>query len=283
MKLIHVTKASGEQEPFDESKLKRSLKNAGASEAVTEEITESIKNTLYNDITTQKIYTEAFRQLRLKSQKSAGRYKLKEAIFELGPTGFPFEKFIAELLTRLGYESRTGVTVKGDCVTHEIDVIAHKENEYLLAECKFHNRQENRCNVIIPLYVQSRFLDVKKNWSRLPGHRNQAHKGCVVTNTRFTSDAQTYGECAGLKMLSWDFPKDNGIKDLITRLNLHPITSLSSLNKNEKEQILKQDLIFCSQVCDEKAVLENAGIDPRKIPRIMKEATAICNNNQKAK
>jgi hypothetical protein len=278
MTKILVTKYSGETEAYDESKLKSSLESAGADPILIEHIANQIRKRLYDGIPTQKIYKEAFRLLRSESQRSAGRYKLKDALFELGPTGFPFEQFIAELLNRLGYKTEVGVTVQGDCVTHEIDVIAEKDDHYLLVECKFHNQKENRCNVKVPLYIHSRFQDVKRNWSSLPGHKNKTHKGWVVTNTRFTTDAEKYGLCAGLELLSWDFPKRNGIKDLVERLNLHPVTCLSTLSDEEKKLLLDHNIIFCKQIHDDKEVLKAAGINPRNVNSIAKEATEICNH-----
>lgn len=280
MASVHVTKYSGETEEYDESKLRHSLSSAGADPVLIDRIADQINEKLYDGISTQKIYKEAFRLLKAESQRTAGRYKLKEALFELGPSGFPFERFIAELLNRLGYETEVGVTVKGDCVSHEIDVIAQKDDHYLLVECKFHNRNEHRCNVKVPLYIHSRFLDVKRNWSSLPGHKQKTHMGWVVTNTRFTSDAEQYGVCIGLKLLSWDFPRKNGIKDLVARLNLHPITCLSTLNKEEKNQLLNQKIIFCRQICNNKKILKAAGINPRHVNKIAKEAEEICNHRE---
>lgn len=280
MKQVHVTKYSGEIEKYDESKLKESLKNAGASSILVEYIAHQIKDILYDGIPTQKIYREAFRLLKSESQRTAGRYKLKEALFELGPTGFPFERFVAELLNRLGYETEVGVTVEGNCVSHEIDVIAQNDDHYLLVECKFHNQKENRCNVKVPLYIHSRFKDVKKNWSSLPGHEHKIHKGWVVTNTRFTTDAEKYGLCAGLELLSWDFPKRNGIKDLVEKLNLHPITCLSTLESDEKKQLLEHNIIFCKQIYENKEILKSAGVNPRHINKIFKEAVEICNHRR---
>lgn len=276
---IHVTKASGEQEPFDESKLRRSLKNAGASDLVIDSITQSINDLLVEGISTRKIYREAFRQLRAESQRVAGRYKLKEAIIELGPTGFPFERFVAEILNRLGYKTEVGVIVKGDCVTHEIDVIAVKDNHYYMVECKFHNKKENSCNVQVPLYIQSRFLDVKNNWTREAGHAGKEHKGYVITNTRFTQDALDYGECIGLNLLSWDYPKDNGLKDVIGRLNLHPITCLSTLTKADKDQLTDRGIVLTVQLYENQSALKEIGIDKRKANRVIKEARAICNSH----
>lgn len=279
MSTVNVTKASGEKQEFNPSKLQGSLANAGASKELIDHISGSIEEILYEGITTQKIYKEAFRQLKLESKKSAGRYKLKEAILELGPTGYPFEKFVAELLNRMGYQTEVGVSVQGDCVTHEIDVLATKENGHFMIECKFHNRKENTCNVKVPLYIQSRFLDVKKNWMSQPGHENKDHKGWIVTNTRFTTDAEKYGECVGLRLLSWDYPKNNGLKDLITRVGLHPVTSISSLSKQDKEMLLETDVIFCSQLHEKPELLQKVGIQNRKANRILKEVAAICNTN----
>lgn len=278
MPQIHVTKASGEQELFDESKLRKSLQGAGASDALIDMITKSVSKRLVDGITTQKIYKEAFRQLRAESQRVAGRYKLKESIMELGPTGYPFERFIAEILNRSGFKVETGIKVKGDCISHEIDVIAVKDDHYYMVECKFHNKKENRCNVQIPLYIQSRFLDVKKNWITQPGHTGKEHTGFVVTNTRFTQDALDYGECAGLKLMSWDYPKKNGLKDRIGKMNLHPVTCLSTLNKAEKDRLLAKDIVLTVQLCENKNALKEIGIDQRKANRIMNEARAICNS-----
>ncbi|MDX1591378.1 MAG: restriction endonuclease [Balneolaceae bacterium] len=280
MSVIHVTKYSGEVEEFDESKLRSSLNNAGASEQVIDEVAAHITGMLHEGISTQKIYREAFKKLRSVSQRSAGRYKLKEALFELGPSGYPFEKFVGELLYRMGYEIEVGVFVKGDCVNHEIDVIASKGDENLMVECKFHNRNQRHCNVKIPLYIQSRFLDVKKNWSTLPGHKNKNHYGCVVTNTRFTRDAVTYAECVNLRLLSWDYPNKSAMKDLIAQMNLHPVTCLSTLTKEEKSLLLEADIIFCKQICEQPEILEKTSINPRNANAIAREAISICNHSR---
>ena len=278
MEHVHVTKYSGESEPYDESKLRASLSSAGASPQIIDQIAKNIREQLYDGISTQKIYSEAFRQLKKDSTSSAGKYKLKEALFELGPSGYPFEKFIGELFNRQGYDTNVGITMPGDCVTHEIDVIALKKDEFLMVECKFHNRSQHHCNVKVPLYIQSRFLDIKEKWSHQPGHKFKVHKGCVATNTRFTTDAVQYASCVGLRLLSWDYPKREGIKDLVRQYNLHPVTCLSSLNKDEKALLLEKDVIFCRQIWNDKEILKTAGINPRHVNKIAKEAAEICNH-----
>ncbi|MEX0993984.1 MAG: glucoamylase family protein, partial [Balneolaceae bacterium] len=62
-----VTKASGDKEPFDEYKLRRSLKSAGADKQIIDQIAATISDMLYDGISTQRITEEAFRQLSRKS------------------------------------------------------------------------------------------------------------------------------------------------------------------------------------------------------------------------
>ncbi len=279
MDTINVTKASGEQEPYDESKLRNSLANAGADEQIIHHIVDAIRDILHNGISTQKIYREAFCLLRQHSNRTAGRYKLKEALFELGPTGYPFERFTAELLGRLGYGTQVGQVVKGNCVSHEIDVIAEKDHEYYFVECKFHNRKDHKCNVKVPLYVQARFEDVERRWRHLPEYKGKELHGWVITNTRFTEDARQYGECIGLNLLSWDYPETEGLKDLIGRVNLHPITCLSSLDKGQKKQLLQNNIVFCQQIAEEDQLLTKMGLDNGGKNRVLKEAGEISSFN----
>ncbi|HKK45688.1 MAG TPA: ATP cone domain-containing protein [Balneolaceae bacterium] len=278
MNRIIVTKASGEQEPYDESKLRNSLARAGAEHKTADRITKAIRQVLYDGITTQEIYQKAFQKLQMRSQRSAGRYKLKNAIMELGPTGFPFEKFIGGLLNHLGYSTQVGVTVDGECVSHEIDVIAGKDDEYFMIECKFHNRKGIKCNVQVPLYIQSRFLDIEKKLEAQSDPDNLHPQAWLVTNTKFTSDALQYGECMGIKMLSWDYPQGNGLKELIDRVNLHPLTCLSSLSKKDKHRLTNLGAVFCKDLVENKSFLREAGINTSKIDSVLKEAAAICNH-----
>lgn len=273
-----VIKATGEREAFDLSKLKGSLGNAGAQPDIINSVINDLeKKGLFADgMSTKKIYREAYRLLKQKSARIAGRYKLKEALLGLGPSGYPFEIFISELFYKLGYETKVGRVINGECVSHEVDVIATKDNEHLTIECKFHNRQNHSCNVTIPLYVRSRFVDIKNAYIRQSELKHKDHTGWVVTNTRFTTDAIEYSDCIGLKLLSWSHPKHNGLKDLIGRAGLHPITCLSEIDKSEKRLLLKNDVVLAKQICEDINKLLKLGIKRDRAERIHKEAIEVC-------
>jgi Holliday junction resolvase-like predicted endonuclease len=273
---IFVTKASGESSPFSEQKLRHSLQAAGATNQQIDFIIKQISVTLYNGITTKKIYKMAFSLLKDGSKHLAARYHLKQAIMELGPSGFPFEKYFAEILKCQGYATKVGQFVQGECIMHEIDVIAEKDNLLFMVECKYHNMAGKFNDVQIPLYVQSRFKDVESQWLKKPAHKNKVHRGWVVSNTRFSTAAIQYATCAGLNLLGWDYPLNSGLKDQIDSLGLYPITCLTSLNREEKQLLLNKKIVLCKEIYDNGALLEKSGIKASRISSIMKEAEQLC-------
>ncbi len=262
--------------PFSAGKLLASLRRAGADPGTSERIVEEIRRRLVPALSTRKIHRMAFALLRQRSKPLAGRYRLKQAIMELGPSGFPFEKFIARILDHEGYRVEVGLIVQGKCVKHEIDVIAMQDHRHFMVECKYHNRPGRVCDVKVPLYVQARFKDVEQQWQQLPGHGTMFHQGWVVTNTRFTGDALQYARCAGLHLLSWDHPKGQSLKDRIDRSGLHPITCLGSLTKAEKQLLLEAGTVLCSEICRDPDTLARAGVRTTRARAVLKEAGELC-------
>ena len=273
---FEILKSSGEKAKFSVNKLRASLSCSGADDAAVQEIIDTVRDELYQGISTKEIYNRAFGLLKNKKSIFASKYKLKKAIYELGPTGFPFERFIAALLKYSGYETSVGVILQGKCVSHEVDVLAHKNGQKIVAECKFHSDQGNKCNVKIPLYIHSRYRDILAHYSeekdRLP-----PNEGWVVTNTRFTKDAIDYGRCAGLQLLSWDYPKKSSLKLRIDRLGLYPVTVSTLLTNREKQFLLSREVVLCRELMNDKFYLDHLGISEVRKEKIMSEISMLCN------
>jgi Holliday junction resolvase len=275
-KEINIIKYSGEVEVFNPEKLKRSLRHSKVNEQDIKEIEEEVNMHLIDGITTKRIYELAYKMLKSKSKSGSARYKLKNSIMELGPTGFNFEKYIGKILEYEGFKIEVGVLMQGHCVTHEVDVSALKANEHYMVECKFHNNQSNICNVKTPLYILSRFKDLETQWLKQKDHASKFHKGWVYTNTRFSSDAILFGECTSLGLVSWDYPKHNSLKSRIDQSRLYPITALASLSKKEKQDILNKGFVLCRDICDDPAILNGLGLTESKKKKILKQANELC-------
>jgi hypothetical protein len=274
---IEIIKTSGERVKFSIEKLRNSLSRSGADKELVNQIIDKVRDELYQGISTKEIYNRAFALLKKKKSYFASKYKLKKAIYELGPTGFPFENFISAIFKYSGYKVEVGKILPGHCVTHEIDVVAHKNGETTIVECKFHNEEGRNCNVKVPLYIAARFKDVKQHWDSKPRKTNLT-SGWVVTNTRFTEDAIQYGKCIGLKLLSWDFPKEDGLRDKIDRLGLYPITVSTLLSNREKQFLLSRDVVLCRDLIGDSFYLDHLGVSETRKERILNEIKQLCKN-----
>lgn len=272
---LEIVKSSGEIVKFSKEKLINSLKRSGADEKTIDHIVDLVQDELYEGISTKEIYQRAFSFLKKNKSVFASRYKLKKAIYELGPTGFPFEKFVGSLLIYSGYKVEIGKFVQGTCVVHEVDVVAEKNGKHIIAECKFHNEEGRKCDVKIPLYIHSRFQDIL-DYSKIHGQIELPDEGWVVTNTRFTKDALQYGRCAGLFLLSWDLPKGDALKDRIDRLGLYPVTVSTLLSQREKQFLLSRDVVLCRQLIDDAFYLDHLEITEKRKQRILDEIRSLC-------
>lgn len=268
---LYVVKADGNRELFDESKLERSLKRAGAPSKTAQQILEHVKEHIAQDITTHEIYRHAFDLLHKKEPPIALKYSLKRAIQEFGPSGFPFEDFVAEIFRAKGFTAETGKTVKGFCVEHEVDVVAWNDEKLIMIEAKFHNELGVKSDLKVALYVKARFDDLRKMTFKY-GRERQLDEGWLVTNTKFTSTAIEYGSCqGGMRMIGWNYPPVGNLHDMILESKLHPLTCLMSLNGREKRELLSRGVVLCKTIAENPNLLEVLGLSDSKSKKVIEE------------
>jgi len=275
-KEIKIIKASGEKQIFSEKKLRSSLKRSGATDEATNIVINRIKQELRDGMTTKQIYRRAFSLIK-KDKPVAIRYSLRQAVMELGPTGFPFEKFLGEVLKTQGFEVKVGVILYGYCVTHEVDVLASRNDKHIFVEAKFHNRLGVKTDLKVALYVKARFDDLKAVHKRKEdGSKMIIHEGWLVTNTKLTSKARQYGRCSGLNVIGWNYPKDGNLQDMILRSGVHPISVLTTLSKKRKKTLFEMGVVLCRDVEKRKDLLKELGISDKGISEIMDEIALLC-------
>ena len=267
-----IIKSSGEKVKFSFSKLRRSLLKSGANESIVSSIIDEIRDELYQGISTKELHNRAFALLKDYKGAYASRYRLKKAIYELGPSGYPFEKFVAEILKLSGYEVDLNRILQGKCVTHEVDIVIKKDSKSHLVECKFHSEEGRNCDVKIPLYINSRFDDIHSFEKK-----DKKDQGWLVTNTRFTLDALTYGDCVGLKLLSWDYPENESLKELIDNSGAYPITTSTLLSDTEKQFLLDREIILGRHLLERSFLLDHQGVSEKRKKRILSELKILCN------
>lgn len=266
-----VLKADGETEPFNPQKLIESLERSGASKSTAEVIRKEVEKELYNGITTSEIYRHAFAHLRQHKRTAAARYSLKRAILDFGPSGFPFESYLAEIFRAQGYAVRVDQIVHGGCVEHEVDVVAQKNKDTLYVEAKFHNAAGFKTDLKTALYVKARMDDLRAV-SDTPQHII----GMLATNTKFTEVAVQYATCAGVELLGWEYPHKGNLHDMVDATGLYPITALTSLNRFEKDELLQDRIVLCNEIQKQEDAFNRIGIKGKRMQTIVEEAAGLC-------
>ncbi len=275
---LHITKADGSTEYFKVEKLRRSLRRAGATPEEVNLIVSQIQEEIYDGIPTQEIYRRAFSILRKNELPTAARYSLRRALFSIGPTGFPFERLLARLFSVEGYQVRTGILIQGNCAEHEIDFAAFNDTHSFVGEAKFHARPGIKTDLQVAMYSYARLLDLKNN-RICQDSICDIKEFWLVTNTKFTSAVRRYAECVGLRLLSWDYPKNDNLHDRLQRHRLYPITVLQNLTPSQTTILIERDIIVCQDLLENTQVLRFLHISEQKQESIVNEAKAIISGN----
>ncbi|OGY39249.1 MAG: hypothetical protein A2418_00160 [Candidatus Brennerbacteria bacterium RIFOXYC1_FULL_41_11] len=221
---MFVLKAGGKKEYFNKKNIERSLAAIGLDAKIAKGLSDEVSLRFKKSVSSDEIFRFVISRLKSYGPEFLGRYNLRRAVMNLGPTGYPFERYVAKVLEEYGYRTKTNQIVQGHCVKHEIDVMAWKDKTHLIVECKYHNTHGARSDLKVALYVWSRFLDIKKKWEEDPGHKQAEFHGVwLMTNTRFTSEAVQYGECVGMLLTGWGYPREMSLEKMIHDKKLYPI------------------------------------------------------------
>jgi hypothetical protein len=271
-----VIKSDGSKEPFDARKLRDSLISARSSLDVADEIVASITATIKPNDTTARIYQAAHKLLAKRERPVASRYGMRRSLLELGPTGFPFERFVGELYRADGYSVMVGEMMYGACVSHEVDVVAWNDADVIALEAKFHNDLAFKTDTKVVLYVKARVDDLQTHSHKIAGKSRMVTRGAIATNTKFTDTAETYAACVGIELLSWETPRGDNLYDRMGRHGIFPVSSLTTLKPHEKRAIAESGIVDTKTLGQEEKALRGVlRDDPVRVQDTLAEIEEI--------
>ena len=256
---INVIKANGESQPFDIEKIRRTIFHSGANEETVNRITNEIEKKVRDGMKTREIYDMVIALLEQKAPAVSRRYDLKNAILRLGPAGFDFEKYIAELLAAYGYKTELPPILEGACVTHEVDVLAAKEGRNAMIEAKLRQELGTFITIKDTMSTWARFLDLVD--SAKIGKAPHLDECWLVTNSRFSTDSIKYGHCKNMVMLSWDHPRERPLPIWIDDVSLYPVTILKSIGPSILKSFSSANILL---------LLDLVKISPEKLQKSLK-------------
>ncbi len=186
-----------------------------------------------------------------------------------------YQKYIARFFSSENSQTLTNFILQGKCVSHEIDVLLKKDNAIAMVECKFHLGKDANSDVKVPMYILSRFNDLKENRHTIYTRNDSISQCWIVTNNRFTADAIAFAKCSKLNLLSWNYPENNNLKTKNDSNYMYPVTCLTTLSLAEKDKLLVLDVILVKEVINNSDCLEKIGLSPNRIKNVLKEASEL--------
>lgn len=271
--MTNIVKADGTIELFEPQRLRLSLMKAGAGPHTAEKITEAITKTVVPGASSKEIYTRAFTLLRKEARPVAARYALRRALLEFGPTGHPFEDFVARLYAKEGWKVDARQMIRGKCVMHEVDLYATRGDERLAAELKYHNDPGYKTDLKVALYVKARFEDI---WQCDPKTQIcPVDRGLLITNTKFTSEAVAYADCAGIELLGWNYPVGASLFERIIAARVYPITVLTSLSKSAKHLLIDRRIVTTDDIGTQRDIFKELHFTPEEVGDVLAEIEAL--------
>lgn len=266
-----IRKFSGETEEFSPEKVREAVRRSGANQKTTDEIVKEVEGKLYDGITTKEIYGLAFKLLEKKEPITATKFGLKNALMRLGPSGFPFEKYVAAILREHGYKVELNQKIRGFCVEHEIDLVVEDSHGKSIVECKYHNSPGFYTGLKPALYTYARFQDLND-----AGHK--FYGVWLVTNTKSSSEARKYARCKNMKIIGWNHPSKGSLQELIEEKRLYPITILRSVDKKAKDRFAGAGLMLAKDLLkhERKGLSTKTGLSGKKLDNIFAEVEGIC-------
>ena len=273
---IPIIKSTGEKEAFSKHKLCSSLVHSGAPQHVADKICGEIEEKVNPGMSTQKIYREALRYLMKENRELAANYSIRRGVAALGPAGFVFEQFIEIILQAYGYETKRNVMMKGQCVTHEVDVMAFKDNVHYMLEMKYHNQTGIRTHINVVMYAYARLLDIASGL-RKTERDSHRHEAWLITNTKFTETAIEYAKCKHIKLTGWDYPTGNTLEDMIVRKKLYPVTVLPSISTGMLEILARKNIVLAQDLLlyNEKQLSKLLMVDLKVATRIVNDVKVL--------
>jgi len=277
---MYVINSRGEQEPFSLQKVEQSARRVGANLKLAKGIAQQIKRKIYNGIPTFKIFQEV-RELLNQAQPVFGlKFNLKQAMRDLGPDGFGFEKYAGAIFREAGYAVKLNQFVSGKCLrNYEIDFIAEKGGILKIGECKYHSQRSGLAvDQEVALANYARFADILQGKFALAKiNQGKEISSILVTNTKFSTRAIQYSECSGVGLWGWKYPLNKGLEVFIDQNKLYPVTMLPSFQKQWADIFNQRDIILAIDVLrfNLEKLSRESGLGLRALQKMAAEAEIL--------
>ena len=244
--MIHVRKADGRLEPYDRSKVLRTLLHLGFDRSKAEQLEKAVSEKVYDGMPTSEILSLIYELAREFRPEIAHLRDIREAISAMRPKP-DFEEYARMVLRAAGYLVEPGRVLEGRCVSHEIDGIAFREDEAYVVEVKHHVNHHAYTGLGTVLELWAALEDLKEGF-RLGLHPYHFTSAILVCNTKISLHAERYARCKRIMYMGWRYPRAFALSDIVSEKKLYPITMLKTLPQAVIEKLGDRGVVTLDQL-----------------------------------
>ncbi len=273
--MVYITKVDGKKEKFERKKVYKTCIRAGVPKKIASRISKEVENQVYEGISSRKILDIVLKKLDNYKSHHSALYKLKKAISDLDPGDSQFEKYVRHILKEHGYKTRWDCIIQGECIEHQIDVIAEKDEKKYLVECKHHINPHRYSGLGTALQTWAVIDDMRMGFKK--GRSKEKFENIwLVTNTKFSAHAIRYAKAKKMRLIGWNYPKGKDLRHLIKKKGVYPVTLLDG-NKKIIKKFTDAGILLIKEI-NKKSVNElnsKTKISKNKLEEIKKTAGKI--------
>jgi hypothetical protein len=243
---VYITKANGNRQLFEKSKVVETCLRMGASVQTANDIAERVEKRVYDGIPSRLILRLIFSYMGRRNPAVKNIFDLRTGLSLMNPKP-EFEKFVQILLAETGFEVESNRILKGKCGEHEVDGIAKKNGVTFFVEAKHHCGYHALTGLDESRIAQAILEDVNDGFA-LGTLDLKVDRAMIVTNTRYSEHAVMYGGCKNILQVGWDSPQTIGLKDLVLKNNLYPLSCLRNVQEETRMRLVNLGIVLMKQL-----------------------------------
>ncbi|MDY6788523.1 MAG: restriction endonuclease [Candidatus Nanohaloarchaea archaeon] len=241
---MKIKDAHGGTRKYRPEKIRKSALRAGFSLAEAKDIEKEVGRRVEGGMSTEKVFEIVYREMKERNEIYAMKYCLRGSIASLKPKYHEFEKFITKLLRWEGVNAEWSPRPKpqGECIDHEVDVIARVDDVKYVVECKHHYHQHRYTGLDVPMRHWARLHDLNQGYQKGRNNSIEVDRAWVIVNTKLSDHAKKYAECKNVRMTAWKYPEEDSLDQIIERNNAYPI-SMMRPSDHVRTELSKKDIL----------------------------------------
>jgi hypothetical protein len=221
----------------------------GANPEVASQIASKIETSMPDGTSTKAILQKIFELMRKQNSAVNHVFDLREGISLMVPKP-EFEVFVRVLLLHSGFQVKPNAILRGLCGEHEVDAIATKNDEVCIVEAKHHSTYHALTGLDESRIARAILEDLTDGYAQHVTDL-KVDRAIIVTNTRYSEHALHYGNCRGILQVGWDLPKGSGIREIVEKYHLYPLSCLRGVRTEVRLRLVEAGIVLIKQLLDQ--------------------------------